>query len=549
MAYIIPSDISQIGLASARSPELKTLALLKKKLSSSYTIFHSVHWTREYAGATSYGEIDFVVINRSGQVLFVEQKNGPLSETEDGLMKNYEGGPKSVKHQIHRSIDKVRDKFRWQHKGAEGLDVEYLLYCPEYRVIDVNASALDPARIVDAPKAAEIASVIEQVLGPGDPNDEARFSVVERFFQQTFEVVPDIHAHVSAQEKMFTRVRGGMVDLMRGLEMSPLRIRINGVAGSGKSAVARTIFETALTEGKHPLFVCFNRPLAEKMRASVKGGLVDTWFGLCSKFLEDLGHEIDYQRMTSDPDFWTDIQELVLDQEKPDRWIFNTLIVDEGQDFQQFWFDLLMTFLSVEADVIWLQDLNQNIRGEEAVMLPESFIGYSAKINYRTPDTIARFMRRNFEIEFECGNDLPGLGVGVERYDETGDQAALVSSIVQEHLRRGFEYDDIVVVSMRGISSAFFGELDMIGEYTIRRFTGEYDDFGNQIMSDGNLICESIYRFKGQQAPAVILVDVDLDERQPEQAERLLHTGMTRATVRLDIVTKRASLFSQSLEL
>ena len=549
MAYIVPSDISQLTLASGRSPELDTLAQLKSELPSAYTVFHGVHWTREYAGATSYGEIDFVVINLSGQVLFIEQKNGALEETENGLVKNYENGPKSVVNQIHRSIDKVRDKFGWQHRNSEKLDVEYLLYCPDYRVIDVSASGLDAARIVDAQNSDMLASTIERLLGPGIEKEQSRFLMVEKFFQQTFDVVPDIHAHVSAQHKNFTRLRGGLVDLISGLEMSPLKFRIDGVAGSGKSAVARMIFERALREGKRPLFACFNRPLAEKMRASVEGGYVDTWYGICAKFLEDTGHQIDYEKMYSDPNFWMGVQELVLDQDKPDKWYFDTLVVDEGQDFQQLWFDLLMTFLHDQADVVWLQDANQNIRAEEGVELPADFLGYHCKTNYRTPDTIARFMRRNFNIEFECGNDLPGLGVGVERFDGTDEQEALASSIVEEHLRRGFESDDIVVVSLKGTSKAFFYGLDKIGAFTIRRFSGEYDELGNQIMSSGLITCESIYRFKGQQAPAVILVDVDLDDVEPGRAERLLHAGMTRATVRLDILTKRGSKISQSIDL
>ena len=55
----------------------------------------------------------------------------------------------------------------------------------------------------------------------------------------------------------------------------------------------------------------------------------------------------------------------------------------------------------------------------------------------------------------------------------------------------------------------------------------------------GQLTFEGVYRFKGQEAPAVILVDVDPAADRLEREERLLYCGMTRATVRLDLVVQQ----------
>ena len=82
MAYIIPSDISQSALSGSNEYELETLSELKKKLPNEYSIFHGVHWTREYDSVSLFGEIDFVIINKSGDLLFIEQKNGPLKNMQ-----------------------------------------------------------------------------------------------------------------------------------------------------------------------------------------------------------------------------------------------------------------------------------------------------------------------------------------------------------------------------------------------------------------------------------------------------------------------------------
>jgi len=75
----------------------------------------------------------------------------------------------------------------------------------------------------------------------------------------------------------------------------------------------------------------------------------------------------------------------------------------------------------------------------------------------------------------------------------------------------------------------------------LARFTNEYDLFGNQVVTQGRLRFESVYRFKGQQAPAVILIDVDPAAESLLHDLRVLFSGMTRATVRLELVVSAAN--------
>jgi superfamily I DNA and RNA helicase len=57
-------------------------------------------------------------------------------------------------------------------------------------------------------------------------------------------------------------------------------------------------------------------------------------------------------------------------------------------------------------------------------------------------------------------------------------------------------------------------------------------------MTPGKLLFESVRRFKGQQAPAIVLVDIDPVQDRWEAFQRLLYSGMTRATVRLELLVK-----------
>ena len=99
-----------------------------------------------------------------------------------------------------------------------------------------------------------------------------------------------------------------------------------------------------------------------------------------------------------------------------------------------------------------------------------------------------------------------------------------------------FECRWIVIVTCRGVRNSVLSDLDQVGGIDLRRFFGDYDAQGNQVLTDGQLTFESIYRFKGQESPAVILVDIDPRADRRDREDRLLYCGMTRATIRLDLV-------------
>ena len=74
----------------------------------------------------------------------------------------------------------------------------------------------------------------------------------------------------------------------------------------------------------------------------------------------------------------------------------------------------------------------------------------------------------------------------------------------------------------------------MVGGLNLRRFIGEYDAKGEQIFTEGRLYFEIILQYKGYQTPAIILADVEPNDKDSYQ--HLLFTGMTRATVQLKVV-------------
>lgn len=544
MARILPSDLTPIQFSLGEAAELRTLDLLRRNLPRDYTVYHSVHWSLATANRSMYGEADFVIVNRSGEVVVVEQKAGALVEGAGGLEKVYDrGAGKRVAPQIQRTLDGLRKQFSRQ--TGLTLTLDYLFYCPGHRVRDPLAAGISLERIVDARDADRIAERVADLIGPG--RDCLEGQRVHRFFEQTYHLVPDIHVHVRAGERAMARLSGGLAEAVAGIEMTPLRLRVRGTAGCGKSSVAMKFIEMAVANGRRPLLVCFNRPLAERMKAAApEGATVSTFYGHLDRFLQARGQRLDYARI-GEPGFWNEVQNRVIAETIPPEWRFGALIVDEGQDFEAEWFDILGLFVGDDADILWLEDPYQAIRrdaGDEAPLdnrfAGQGFVGYRTRANFRSPQSIASYIADRLpSLLFVAANPLPGLGVGQHRVGLPEEQAKRAGAIVADLRGQGFAAGDIVVLSLRGLASASLASLDRIGNFTLARPTGGYDLLGNQLHSPGQIRFETIHRFKGQEAPAVIVTDIPApttDAAQDEYNCRLLFTAMTRASVRLEVI-------------
>ena len=134
---------------------------------------------------------------------------------------------------------------------------------------------------------------------------------------------------------------------------------------------------------------------------------------------------------------------------------------------------------------------------------------------------------------------LPGLGVGVYDYEKPTELPGILERRIKALAKVGFKLEDIAIVSCRGMQSTAMADVARIGKHKVRKFTGEYDANNEQIYTAGDLNFDTIFRFKGQQAPVVILVDLDETLERNDWATGVLYCAMTRATVRLELVVQK----------
>ncbi len=531
MATVIPTGWRELAVTGRVQREIETLDLLERGLADDLVVLHGVHWTRIDHGCAVIGEIDFVIVAPSGRVLLIEQKSGLLQEGPDGLVKAYDGRDKKVAAQLKRTLDALTDRLAPIVRN-EPLTLEYLLYCPDYTVKSPATAGLPPERIVDATRRGRLCALIAAAF-PSEPARDALAHKLRRFFSDELQLVPDVSALVGRAGELVTRVAGGLATWARRIEFAPFRLRVIGTAGSGKTQLALALLAEAAEQGRRALYVCFNRPLADHLaQVAPKAAEVVSFHQLADRRLRARGETINYREAGVFDATAARFAALpVAADERVDE-----LIVDEGQDFQPEWVAPLLARLAPQGRAWWLEDPMQNLYGRAPVELP-GWTVLRAPSNYRNPRAIVDHLTQLLRPAQPLEPASPFAG-GVEEFVTYRDSAGLVDATkraITQALAAGFRRDDIAIVTFTGRERSALRAFDQLGPHTLRAATGRYDLFGVPEYSAGEVLIETVYRFKGQCAPCVIFTEIDFDAWD-ELVERKLFVGMTRASMRLTLV-------------
>jgi len=530
MAHLVP-DLPKPTYSTGRDRELDVLYRLQSSLPDGYEIFHSVSWHTLHNDRDKHGEIDIVVLSPIGNVLLVEVKAGDVSIANGKMIKAYRDDSTDVGRQTKIQFAAMVDRLS---KAKLRAHVTNCLVLPDYVVGNQQIVALPPERIIDATRFDQLGALAREMM----TTDHSGVDVesLRRFLSNEFSVTLDMRVLGEQVRTTTVRLADGLATWIPRISAPSGLIRIQATAGSGKTQLALKLLQDAADKSQRSLYVCYNRSLADHIgHIAPTKAKVASFHELCVEHYRQTVGEPDFAALGNYDRLATHYRESV--EANPNlQNRYQLIVLDEGQDFQPAWVAALLPQLTDDGKIYLLEDDAQRLYDREEFDLSD-VVNVTCLDNFRTPKAVCQVINALGLTEqpivsrsFYSG-ELPNF------YTYATDSELLVKTeaAITQLMQRGIALSDIVIISWRGLTNSQFNKTAQLGEFTLRRPTGKYSAAGDAIWTTGDLLVDSVYRFKGQSAPGIVLTEIDFDALD-DKARRKLFVGLTRAQLAVEVV-------------
>lgn len=346
--------------------------------------------------------------------------------------------------------------------------------------------------------------------------------------------------------KNFTEEQFSILDSLNANK----RILISGPAGTGKTFIAIEYVKRQLAEGKRVGFFSFNSLLAEwiksEMSLHIKSYSGSFICGTFHSYLLSLVKNNLTERHVEN--YWSELlpkvalEEILHDDNFKSH--FDILVLDEAQDliFNENYLDIMdVTLSSGLAGGNWVffgdferqaiyKEFKSNVGNKLLSQIENrapSLTHFSLRNNCRNAESIAETLTLTAGINPGYSKILNNNESGIVEpkfYSSNEIQIGLIKKRINELLKQ-FKPHEIVILSPRSDDKSSANSISMnFPELGIRPFKS----------SDiQNIRYTTIHSFKGMEAPAILLTDIDSLESDSSKA--LLYVGMSRARINLTI--------------
>ncbi|MFN3002987.1 nuclease-related domain-containing DEAD/DEAH box helicase [Mycolicibacterium wolinskyi] len=504
------------------------------------------------------GEADFVVIVPDTGILVIEVKSHQsIDRRSDGTWKLGNDAPtargpfqqaREAMHSLREYLEKKRVDLRsvpmlsavWFTGVRARAMLPTNLEWHDWQVLDSESLKAAPAAVLRTLAAGtkHLDDKIKYFSYGGVGPDGETAERIAGLLRPKFELVTVAKDRRRAREsQLMSFVEEQFLALDAAAENRS--VLFSGPAGSGKTFLAMESARRELASGKRGRLMCFNRFLGKRLRGEM-GHLDGLAVGTFHRELLHLAG-LSYAQANPAPEFWS--------EELPERAMealidgymsltSDFLIVDEIQDIATDPYldvlDLMVDGGLKEGRVLLFGDFErqaiyENETGRERLR---------ARAPYLTSHKLMQNCRNRPRIGYQVNllsHLQPGyqqfrrLDDGVDptflQYHAGQDQSALLVAAIRGLRDEGYELNEIVVLSPQRESATAATTEDQ----WLRQILKAADGLPAR---PGQLQYSTIHAFKGLEAPAVVVTD--LDQAAPtDNFDSLLYVGMTRATDRL----------------
>ncbi len=513
------------------------------------------------------GEIDFVIIIPAKGVLCLEVKGCSTSHLrrENGLWfygphdKGDSRGPfrqaNDAMHSLRRRLVEDRPDLATVQlsSGVVFPFAEFRVQSPEWNEWEV----IDCIALRSVPISQLAVQLMDSARGhllraPGRPRIDtnapsARQSqIIRDQLRGDFDLPVDAKARAGALESELRHYTTEQLLALDAMADNPRTIFV-GPAGTGKTVLAVESVRRAHAVGSRVLVVCFNRLLGSSLEKQVIDLTPDVVAGTLHRRLLSISG-LKQAPDDADRGFWEDRLPRLACQRLASELAdgvsanqFDELVVDEAQDIlREPYLDFLD--LSTKGGLaagrwrIFGDFENQAIYGTARLPLEE----FRRRRTGDAPILRLRVNCRNTPLIAEWVHLLAGLDPPYSRvlrpddgiqpelrfYSDSSRQQDLLTLALEELERAGYEAPEIVVLSNRSERSSAAATM------TIAPWKDRLCSLERPLR--GRVPFGSIHGFKGLEAPAVIITDVETIVTPASRA--LLYVAFTRALQRLIVL-------------
>lgn len=502
---------------------------LRDALDDRHLVFHRGAWLAPTAGAD--GEIDFVVAREDGGILAIDVWDaGAAFDARSGWQEVDFGGARRAMEDPLTRASRLRTALAARLRAmGRPCTVGHAAAFPLVRFQTERPEILLDQS--DLPRlAAWIDRAFRQFAGPpGAEGIRALTSLLGR----SFEIVPLIGSHIVRGEQEIARLTVQQFKVLDGLARSR-RVLICGCAGSGKTMLALEKAKRLGEQGFRTLYVCYNRALRDSCREflrDVRGVTVDHYHGLCHDWTARAKIPVEWRQ---DREFWRKIlprQFLEAVRQIEDR--FDAIVVDEGQDFEASWWESVEMLLADRSRGVFYVFYDDNqVLYTDRLELPGGMLQFDLTENCRNTrkihDLVYRFYRADRRI---TAQGPAGWKPEIATYRTEADLLRRVEeAVVRFTQTQKIPFQHIAVLTGHGKEKS--------AVWRARRFAG-YELTEERIPKEGQLRWSTVHSFKGLEAAAVILSEIE--PLGHAGLDTLLYVGCSRARLHLAVIASETA--------
>lgn len=516
-----------------REAEIQVFRTLEtdNSLNKKWHVFYSLDWIGAYKGLTRDGEADFVIAHPDIGFLVIEVKGGGVT-IKPGL--NWTSVDRNNETHVidNGMLQAMKSKkvlleglLQGWGKGAPFIRGRHAVILPHSSEPDEDigdlAKGMPRELFVFKGQMKKLGLRVRELLnwnapGADDPigmGGEKGLSLLRQLYGKEIELVSRLRDELDDVEQQILQLSKNQTRVLNYVR-NHKRCVIQGPAGTGKTVIAKEKALKEVKRGTQVLFLCFNRKLRDVIEADLREELsvkerslinVFTFHGYCRRISKRTKIEGETEKQ-----YFNEILPNALFEEflKTDalstkrKLVFDSVIIDEGQDFTDDWLQILYELANLNSATISIfQDNNQciyrdnsahDILGTEPILLPENF----------------RNSREIFDVvePFVDDEDFVSLGPHGPSVRKVETDLLATHIVVEREIYRLIETEGIAPSNIVILSGSSTDNCSSVPEGL------PVDHF-------------SIWEFKGLDSPVVLLCDLDNAAKNTE----LAYVGVSRA--------------------